>query len=70
MIPVKGYSSQSVSPRCLSFNEAIYDPREIAATIDRWYGQDISRFSVLGNDWQEANSWERLRDRWIEEILK
>lgn len=45
----------------LEFNEALVDPQDIAATIDRWYGADITSFSLQGRAYAERNSWEVLK---------
>lgn len=66
MIPVHSYRRSAVSPRCNEFDEAVYDPRDIAATIDRWYNEPIADFSYHGRSWAEANSWDKLRDRYLE----
>lgn len=66
LIPVSGYLSSRVSGRCLSFQEAIVDPVEIAHRIDEWYGKDASEFSYLGQLWAEANSWEVLKPKYLE----
>lgn len=65
LIPVKGYQKARVSPRCCEFDEAIVDPRDIAATIDLFYGQDIARYSESGKAWAETMSWERLKPKYL-----
>lgn len=60
LIPPREYRKARVSPRCVEFDEAVVDPRDIAARIDEWYGQDISEYSQSGREWAEANSWEVL----------
>ena len=68
LIPLKGYRSESVSPRCNLFEEAIIEPRAIAARIDEWYGRDISAYSESAVEWRNEMSWERLRPRYMEVI--
>lgn len=64
LIPVAGYKRACVSPRCLEFDEAIIDPKAIAARIDEFYGTDISEYSRAGKAWAEENSWANLKPRY------
>ncbi len=48
------------------FDEAIVDPRDIAAKIDEWYGRDISEYSEQGRMWAARNSWEILKPKYME----
>lgn len=66
LITVKEYRRNCVSPRCLEFDEAVFDPQTIAATIDAWYGRDISLYSQAGALWAEDNSWVNLKPRYME----
>lgn len=59
LIPVSGYHRERIA---VEFDCAEYDPKEIAATIDSWYGRDISEFSLLGKQFNEKNSWKKLRE--------
>lgn len=57
----------------IPFSSAQYDPKDIAKKIDETYGQDISKFSLMGKLWAEANSWELLKPRYLdllESIIK
>ncbi len=58
LIPIKGYKKERIS---IEFDSAIVDPRDIAQTIDGWYGKDITQFSLAGKKWAEDNSWEKLK---------
>jgi hypothetical protein len=60
LIPVAGYGTARIGPPYNQFDEARYDPREIAAKIDEWYGADISAYSRAGRAWAETMSWEKL----------
>lgn len=66
LIPVSGYTRKRVSPRCLEFDFALVEPRQIAETIDAWYGMDISAYSLAGKAFAEEMSWERLRPKYLE----
>lgn len=66
LIPISGTKRSNISPRCLDFDEAIVDPKAIAATIDRWYGQDITAYSDAGRQWAEETSWDVLKPRYME----
>jgi glycosyltransferase involved in cell wall biosynthesis len=65
LIPVKEYRKARVGPPYNEFDEAVVDPRDIAATIDRWYGADITAYSLSGREWAEQHSWERLKPRYV-----
>lgn len=62
LIPVKGYKKERIS---VEFDSAIYDPKEIAKTIDSWYDKDIIKYSEMGREWGEANSWANLKADYI-----
>lgn len=73
LIPKSGVKTNSVSPRCNDFEEAIIDPRDIAAAIDQWYGADIAQHSLNGREWARENSWEVLKPKYLnllEELCK
>jgi hypothetical protein len=62
LIPVKEYKhNQRVGPPYTPFDEAVFDPQVIAATIDNWFGRGITDFSLGGREWAAQNSWEKLR---------
>lgn len=58
LIPIEGYGNQQIYQ---SIQSAILDPKVIAATIDSWYGQDITDLSLEGKAWGIANSWQKLK---------
>jgi glycosyltransferase involved in cell wall biosynthesis len=60
LIPIREYRRNRVSPRMNEFDEAIYDPKDIAATIDRLYGTNIADLSIQGLRYKEANSWQAI----------
>lgn len=73
LISISGSCTSNVSPRCNDFEEAIIDPRDIAAKIDEWYGRDISVYSLQGREWAKENSWEVLKPKYLsvlEELCK
>lgn len=65
LIPIRGTRKARVSPRCCEFDEAIVDPRDIAITIDSFYGKDISAYSASGKEWAESMSWERMKPQYM-----
>ncbi len=69
LIPVHHYEKAQVSRGCLEFDEAVIDPITIAATIDKWYNQDITQYSQAGLQWAKDNSWEVLKPLYLEHIL-
>lgn len=66
LIPVSCYVRSCVSGRCLNFDEAVFEPKAIAARIDEWYGRDISTYSELGKVWAQEMSWEVLGPKYRE----
>jgi hypothetical protein len=70
LIPVAGYKKTRVADRCLEFDEAVIDPKAIAAIIDEWYGADITGYSQLGKEWAESMSWDRLKPKYMELLSK
>lgn len=70
LIPIRGHVRSQVSPRCLEFDEAIITPIDIAATMDAWYGQDITAYSRSGQEWAMTNSWPMWTNRYRSEILR
>lgn len=58
MIPVWDYHKERIA---VSFNCAEFQPQDIAQTIDTWYNKDIKKFSYLGKEWGQKNSWDTLK---------
>jgi hypothetical protein len=52
----------------LKIEESVVDPVAIAACIDQWADQDIEKFSLEGENYRTANSWEMLKHRYIEAL--
>jgi glycosyltransferase involved in cell wall biosynthesis len=70
LIPVSGYRRACVGQQYLEFDEAIVRPEDVAAAMDRMFGQDLCELSLAGKAWAEANCWATLKDKWLEAILK
>lgn len=68
LIPVSSSRKNQIGNSYNTFNEAIIDPRDIARTIDEWYGKDISTYSQQGLEFAKARSWERLKPIWMEQL--
>jgi hypothetical protein len=64
LIPVAGYRKEKIGPPYNQFDEAVFDPRAIAAKIDEWYGRDISAYSEAGQEWAVMHSWNALKLRY------
>ena len=45
---------------------ADYNAESLAASIDSWYGRDITCFSEVGQAWAKQNSWDKLRGKYLE----
>jgi hypothetical protein len=59
LIPVERYTKERIGPPYSEYDRAHYDPKEIAAKIDQWYGKDITEYSRMGREWADAQSWRR-----------
>lgn len=68
LIPMCGTRTSNVSDAYNDFEEAIIDPKDIAKTIDEWYGKDITEYSQSAKDWTETMSWETLKPQYMEQI--
>ncbi len=66
LIPLSSTRMSSISPRCFDYEEAIIEPRDIAAKVDQWYGRDIANYSSGGRDYAMSMSW----DIWYKEYKR
>lgn len=66
LIPVSGKRKTRILS--LSIDEAIVSPRDIASTIDKWYGQDIRSYSFEGRVFGNTMTWESLKPVYLGEI--
>lgn len=66
LIPVHSYRKDRI---VREFDRAVVAPEAVAATVDRWYGERISSFSMQGRQWAEMHSWDRLKPKY-EEVLR
>lgn len=64
LIPVSGYHKERIA---VEFDCAEFSPEIIANTIDSWYDRDITKFSYLGKEYGESNSW--IKQKGILEAL-
>lgn len=64
LIPVESYSQSSVGQRYAFFQEAKLNPKDIAKTIDSWYGKNIREFSIAGKEFAETASWDYLKSKY------
>lgn len=55
LIPVSGYKRERIN---VEFDSAIITPENIAMKIDSLYNEDIKKYSLMGKEWGEENSWE------------
>lgn len=70
LIPAMSYAPVRLSPRFRVINEVQINPTDIAKTIDYWYGKDITEYSLSGKEWAEANSWDALKQEWLNILSK
>lgn len=65
LIPVLRYEKERIAGRCPEYDAAIYDPTDIAKTIDAWYDKDIREYSAHGKYYSQINSWRTLGPRYL-----
>jgi flagellar basal body rod protein FlgG len=58
-----GYKKERIS---VEFESAIIDPIDIAKVIDSCYNAEITKYSLLGKQFSEQNSWAKLKQQWLE----
>ena len=63
LIPVQSYTKEKISTEFLS---AVISPEDIANTIDSWYNKDITKYSLLGKEFNKNNSWKTLKETYLE----
>jgi hypothetical protein len=68
LIPILGAKTYRVA--AVQTTVTTYSPATIARCIDRWYGNDISAYSLIGRQWRETNSWDVLKPRYLEALQK
>lgn len=57
LVPIRSYNKARVGGGYLEFDEAVYDPADLATTIEHWHNKDISHLSDTGLKWGEDHSW-------------
>lgn len=67
LIPVSKYVRESIA---VEFDSAVLSPLDIAKTIDKWYNSDITEYSYRGKRWAEANSWDVLKNKYLNIICE
>lgn len=66
LIPVNHYVKYQIPGGSnLPFDRAVISPVDIAKTIDRWFGENIRPFSLMGKEWAEENSWANLKPKYL-----
>lgn len=70
LVPVASTRRTRIGPPYLEFEEAVIDPKALAAKIDEWYGHDISGLSEQGRVWAGENSWEKLGPKYLEVLSR
>lgn len=68
LIPVKSYKKENIAG--IEFDSAVFDPKDIANTIDEWYNVNITDLSLDGRDWAMRHSWFALKERYLNIIKK
>lgn len=68
LVKPNGVDKYSFQPQ-IDFYAEKYDPKDIAAKIDEFYGKDITEYSLAGKAWAKRNSWEYLKPCYLD-LLK
>jgi hypothetical protein len=63
LIPIKDYKNERIFRE---FQSAVYDPLDIAKTIDKWFGENITTYSLKGREFGEKNNWANLKMKYKE----
>jgi glycosyltransferase involved in cell wall biosynthesis len=61
LIRPTGYRKAAISGAYMQFDEAIIEPKDIAAKIDETYGKDITQYSRDGLNWGSTMSWANVK---------
>lgn len=69
LVKPSGTLRSCVSPRCVEYDDAIVDPRDLAARMDEWYGRDLITYSLDGRAWADSMSWEVLKPQYLKVLL-
>lgn len=68
LIPVTNERKARTTRGHLEFVESLVDPKDIAATMNKWHSRDITNYSLAGKKWAEENSWEVLKPLYLAEL--
>lgn len=66
LLPVAHYHKGRIGGGYSEFDEAVFNPKDIAAAMDWWYGRDISHLAQQGQQWRDSHSWEVLGPKILE----
>ena len=69
LIEVSGYTKKNIIKN-IPFKSANYEPITIANTIDKFANKDIQKYSLIGKEWFEKNSWNVMKEKYIQIIQK
>jgi hypothetical protein len=69
LIKVSGYTKKNIIKN-IPFKSANYEPITIANTIDKFANKDIQKYSLIGKEWFEKNSWNVMKEKYIQIIQK
>ncbi|MFC1664142.1 hypothetical protein ACFL17_00755 [Pseudomonadota bacterium] len=67
LIPVSGYRWSADFG--LRVKHAIVRSEQIAQNIDKWYDSDLEAYSRLGRSWARNNSWNRVRQTYLDILV-
>lgn len=62
LIPVKEYKRESIA---VHFDSAVIHPEDIARKIDEIYNTDITKYSLMGKEFNNNNSWKIWKEKYL-----
>jgi len=65
LIPMENVKQEYIS---VKFESANYNPKTIAKYIDDWYNKDITKYSLLGRNFNQKYRWSRMKKKYFEVI--
>jgi glycosyltransferase involved in cell wall biosynthesis len=69
MINVERYSRMNIIHN-IPFKSAQYNPIDIANKIDEFANKDIEKYSLMGLEWHNQNSWKVMKNKYIKIMEK
>ncbi len=65
LVPVARVIRARVANRFQEFDEAVVEPRDIAAKLNQMFDTDPTPYSIAGREWGKANDWSVLKPQYM-----